>query len=192
MQWTSTWKSSSIRCITKNRCRYCENIPKTRTGYIRGTKFLGYAFYARRANDYRPNIYPKSLSRMKNHLRWLTSRSNGWGYERRKQALTQYIQGWMQYFKLAMMKKKIMGLDEWYRRRLRMCIWKQWKKVRTRATNLNKLGLSKWKAWQYANKRKGYWKVAGSPILKTAITVDKLRRADYPLLLDSYKKVYVN
>ena len=192
MQWTSTWKSSSIRCITKNRCRYCENIPKTRTGYIRGTKFLGYAFYARRANDYRPNIHPKSLSRMKNHLRWFTSRSNGWGYERRKQALTQYIQGWMQYFKLAMMKKKIMGLDEWYRRRLRMCIWKQWKKVRTRATNLNKLGLSKWKAWQYANTRKGYWKVAGSPILKTAITVDKLRRADYPLLLDSYKKVYVN
>lgn len=168
------------------------NRTKTRTGHIRGTKFLGYAFYARRANDYRPNMHPKSLSRMKNHLRWLTSRSNGWGYERRKQALTQYIQGWMQYFKLAMMKKKIMGLDEWYRRRLRMCIWKQWKKVRTRATNLKKLGLSKWKAWQYANTRKGYWKVAGSPILKTAITVDKLRRADYPLLLDIYKKVYVN
>jgi len=42
----------------------------------------------------------------------LTSRSNGWGYERRKEALSRYIKGWVQYFRLADMKELLISVDK--------------------------------------------------------------------------------
>ncbi|WP_394365770.1 hypothetical protein [Salegentibacter salinarum] len=80
-------------------------------------------------------------------------------------------------------------MDRWYRRRLRMCIWKQWKRIRTKGKMLIKLGLNKWKAWEYANTRKSYWHTANSFILKRTITIHRLRQAGYTSLLDYYLKV---
>ncbi len=57
-------------------------------------------------------------------------------------------------------------LDEWLRRRIRMCFWKQWKKIKTKHDNLKKLGINENKAWEYANTRKSYWRISNSPILK--------------------------
>lgn len=54
---------------------------------------------------------------MKSKLKELTSRSNGWGNDRRKESLRQYIIGWVNYFKLADMQKLLLRIDEWYRRR---------------------------------------------------------------------------
>ena len=48
--------------------------------------------------------------------------------------------------------------DQWLRSRIRMCIWKCWKRVRTRFKNLQEYGIAKWQAWQWANTRKGYWR----------------------------------
>jgi RNA-directed DNA polymerase len=47
-------------------------------------------------------------------------------------------------------------LDEWTWRRLRMCFWKQWKKIKIKHNNLRKLGFKDSKAWEHANTRKGY------------------------------------
>lgn len=47
---------------------------------------------------------------------------------------------------------------------LRACVWKTWKKVKTRFINLQELGISKDKAWEYANTRKGYWRISNSPL----------------------------
>ena len=55
------------------------------------------------------------------------------------------------------------------RRRLRACIWKQWKRVKTKSRNLIKLGVPKYKAYEYANTRKGYWRISNSPILETTL-----------------------
>ena len=95
----------------------------------------------------RLRIHPKSVAKMKASIKKLTSRSNGWGNDRRKEALSLYIKGWVQYFKLADMKMLLKSVDKWYRRRLRMVIWKQWKRIRTRISNLERLGISKSKAY---------------------------------------------
>ncbi|WP_276326111.1 group II intron maturase-specific domain-containing protein, partial [Alicyclobacillus hesperidum] len=50
--------------------------------------------------------------------------------------------------------------DEWIRRRLRMCIWKQWKRARTRLRELRALGQPDWIAFMMANSRRGYWEMA--------------------------------
>ena len=83
----------------------------------------------------------------------------------------------------------LIRIDEWYRRGLRMVIWKQWKRVRTRLRNLIKLGLPKHKAWEFANTRKGSWNTAKSPILSRTVTNASLKEAGYLLFTDYYRKV---
>jgi len=65
----------------------------------------------------------------------------------------------------------------------------QWKRIRTRLRNLIKLGIGKFKAWEYANTRKGYWRTANSPILCTSITNERLKQAGYIFFTDFYRKV---
>jgi len=166
------------------------NREKSQVAPISKVKFLGYSFYNPKGEG-RLRIHPKSVSKMKAKLKELTSRSNGWGNDRRKESLRQYIIGWVTYFKLADMQSLLLRIDEWYRRRIRMVIWKQWKRIRTKLTNLVRLGVKKAKAWEWANTRKGYWHIANSFILNTTITTDRLRQAGYVFLSDYYQKVRV-
>jgi len=167
------------------------NREKTVVAHISKIKFLGYSFYINNKGEGRLGLHEKSASRMRERIKALTSRSNGWGNERRKEALKLYITGWVNYFKLADMKYVLERVDMWYRRRLRMVIWKQWKRVRTRLRNLIKLGVKRPKAWEYANTRKGYWHIANSFILSTTITNARLRQAGYIFFSDYYQMVKV-
>lgn len=126
---------------------------------------------------------------MKDRVREITSRRRGISYERLKLELKQYVRGWVNYFKLADMKALLKRTDEWLRRRLRMFIWKRWKKIKTRYKRLRRLGFSHSNAKKYANTRKGYWQVAGSQILSCSITDDRLRKAGYLFFSDYYKSV---
>ncbi|MEC3964819.1 group II intron reverse transcriptase/maturase [Flagellimonas halotolerans] len=164
------------------------NKEKTQVTYIRKTKFLGYSFYQYKGEG-RLRAHPDSIHKMKQHIKLLTSRSNGGGGAIRKGKLNQFIKGWVNYFKMADMKNLLRDIDMWYRRRLRMCIWKQWKHIRTKGRMLIKLGLSKNQAWQYANTRKNYWRIANTDILRWTITNKRLSKAGYPSLLEFYMKV---
>lgn len=166
------------------------NRDKTKVAYIRDIKFLGYSFY-RYKGECRLRVHPKSVEKMKARIRELTSRSNGWGNERRKIALNQYIKGWVQYFKLADIKTLLTATDAWLRRRLRMVIWKQWKRIRTKIANLIKLGVNRYKAYEWANTRKGYWHIANSFILSRTVTDERLRKAGYVFFSDYYITVRV-
>ncbi|MBA4411450.1 MAG: group II intron reverse transcriptase/maturase [Bacteroidota bacterium] len=163
------------------------NREKTVVAYILNIKFLGYSFYENGEGG-RLRIHPKIITKMKERIKELTSRSNGWGDAIRKEKLKQYITGWVNYFKLADMKSLLLQVDEWYRRRLRMVIWKQWKRIRTRLRNLIKLGIAKYKAWEYTNTRKGFWRTANSPILTRSITNDRLQQAGYIFFTDYFRK----
>lgn len=166
------------------------NRDKSQVATVKDIKFLGYSFYQLKGEG-RLRIHPKSVTKMKTRIKQLTSRSSGWGNQRRKEALSKYIKGWVQYFKLADMRKLLEKMDAWYRRRLRMVIWKQWKRIKTRMANLIKLGINKYKAYEWANTRKGYWHIANSFILSRTITNDRLRKAGYVFLLDYYDSVRV-
>ena len=99
--------------------------------YVQGVKYLGYSFYVMKGKC--PlTVHAKAKAKMKAKLKELTSRSNGWGYAKRKQKLEEYIKGWVGYYHLANMKRFLIETDEWLRRRLRMCIWKSWKRVKTK------------------------------------------------------------
>ena len=164
------------------------NKEKTVVAHVKDVKFLGHGFYINNGKGLL-RVHPKSIAKMKEKIKELTSRSNGWGNERRKVALKQYITGWVNYFKLANMKSLLIEIDAWYRRRLRMVIWKQWKRIRTRFQNLMKLGITKFQAMMFSNTRKGYWHTAKSPILSTSIRNDSLQKAGYIFFSTYYRSV---
>lgn len=109
-----------------------------------------------------------------------------------KVRLNEYIRGWMGYYYMADMKSFLCDKEKWYRRRLRCYIWKCWKNVRTRFKNLMKCGISKWRAWQWANTRKSYWHTADSWILHRTITNKRLILQGYPSLIGIYTKLHRN
>ena len=80
--------------------------------------------------------------------------------------------------------------DEWIRQRLRMCIWKQWKKVKTRYKNLKKLGLNHYQAIKFANTRKGYWRTANSAISNTTLTNQFFTDLGLKSLTHQYIKIH--
>ena len=53
------------------------------------------------------------------------------------------IRGWINYFSLGNMKRIVTRIDERLRTRLRVIIWKQWKKKSKRLSGLLKLGIPK-------------------------------------------------
>lgn len=166
------------------------NREKTIVAYIGHIKFLGYGFYPAKGGI-KFRVHSKSIAKMKDKVRETTSRSNGISYEALKLKLKQYITGWVNYFKLADMKKLLYEYDKWLRRRLRMFIWKRWKKTKTRYIMLRRLGYDHSNAIKYANTRKGYWQVAGSQILCCSITDKRLRESGYLFFSDYFKTVSV-
>ncbi len=164
------------------------NRDKTSVAYIGKIKFLGYGFYPSKGGI-KLRVHGKSIAKMKNKVREITSRSKGISYEILKLKLKQYVIGWVNYFKLANMKTLLLETDKWLRRRLRMFIWKRWKKIKTRFRRLKQLGYNHSNAIKYANTRKGYWHVAGSQILSCSITDDRLRKQGYQFFSDYYKTV---
>jgi len=132
-------------------------------------KFLGFSFYRAKC-EYRIRVHEKPIKKFKAKLKELTSRSNAMNMEYRFLKLKRAIVGWVNYFAIADMKSIIKIIDEWLRRRVRMCFWKQWKKIKTKHDNLIRLGMSSYKAWEYANTRKSYWRISNSPILSKTLT----------------------
>lgn len=126
-------------------------------------KFLGFSFTYHKEPKVR--IAKESLKRMKNKVREITSRKMPYPMEYRIQKLNQYLMGWCGYFALADTKSIFPELDKWIRRRLRMCLWKNWKKPKTKIRNLIQLGVPQWQAYEWGNTRKSYWRISKSPIL---------------------------
>ena len=152
-------------------------------------KFLGFSFYHKN-QKIGIRVHPESIKRFKQRLKWITARSNAASMTHRMLKLKQLITGWVNYYGIADMKKLAQSLDEWLRRRIRMCYWKQWKKVRTRRKNLVKRGIESSKAWEFANTRKGYWRIAGSPILTRIFTNEDLKKLGFQSIMTRYLFVH--
>ena len=164
------------------------NREKTVVAYAGKIKFLGYGFY-KSQRGFRLRVHKKAQAKMRTRIKELTSRGYVNDYEGWKKSLKQFITGWVNYYKLADMKSLLQSTDEWMRRRIRMVFWKKWKRVRTRYRNLRKLGISHDDALMTAWCRRGYWFVARTPVIQTALSNARLERAGFVSLYGYYKSV---
>ena len=149
-------------------------------------KFLGFTLYH---VDKRIRLAPGSVVRVKEKIRSLTQRSAGMSMSERIRQLNQYLGGWMGYFALAEIPSLFSELDEWLRRRLRMCQWKQWKRIRTRVRELRALGMKELDVWGAAGSRKSYWRTAGSAPLQKALSNAYWQAQGLKALADRYQAV---
>ena len=136
-------------------------------------KFLGFTFYYRKGET-RIAVSPKSKQRAIENLRRLTARSRSQSLDQRLKSIREYLTGWLNFYKIADMKSWLEDTSGWLRRRVRMCIWKCWKKIRTRFENLKRLGLDEETAFAQSCTRKGPWRIAGSSMLNTTLTNERL------------------
>ena len=153
---------TSVRRFVEGRLGLKVNERKSMVDRPWNCTFLGFSFYRRKGTHVR--ISRKALDRLKDRVREATSRSNGWSMEARIRVLNTQLAGWVAYFSLARTRSVYADLDGWIRRRLRMCLWKQWKRVRTKLRELRALGLPEWVAKEFAFSRKAYWRMANGPL----------------------------
>lgn len=150
------------------------NMTKTKVCKPNGLKYLGFGFY--KSNKYEVIPHKESKDKFKRKLKGLTKRSESISLDKRFEKLNWLIRGWVNYFKISKMKSFLTKMDEWLRTRIRMIIWKQWKKPKTQENNLIKCGYSRGEARGLANCRRGYMFIAHSKILQNAISKARLSK----------------
>ena len=158
---------------------------------IRNFKYLGFCFGKNGKGIY-IRVHADAWKKAKEKLRKLTSRSRCGNIRKAMERIKGFMRGWLNYFSIADMKNNIEALNGWLYRRIRMCIWKQWKLPRTRKRKLLGLGLPEWVACEGAYSRKGYWRMAGSGVVQRALTKERRMRWGFYDLALAYQSLHVN
>lgn len=179
----------SIANFLENKLKLKVNRDKSAVDRPWKLKYLGFTFY-QYYGKIGIRVHQKSINKFINKIRTITSRNSGKSMEYRMEKLKQCIIGWLNYFGIADISKLTKELDKWMRRRIRMCFWKQWKKIKSKHDNLIKLGTAESKAWEFANSRKGYWRISNSPVLATTLTNSYLESIGLPSIHKRYKQIH--
>ncbi|WP_332635082.1 group II intron maturase-specific domain-containing protein, partial [Halalkalibacter flavus] len=132
----------------------------------------------------------KSIQKFQRKLRQLTKRSWSTSLDMRILKLKQVILGWVNYFKIANMKKALGVIDAKLRSRLRVIIWKQWKTNKKRIKALVQLGITEEEAKGLTYCRRGYRYIGLSKVVQKALSNKRLRQRGIPFVLDRYLKVH--
>jgi RNA-directed DNA polymerase len=159
----------SITQYVEQRLKLRVNRQKSAVAPAVEQPLLGFRFFRDRAGKVRVTVAPKALKRAEDRVRQLTTRNWGVSMERRVKEINRFTVGWTAYFSLADTILPFERLDKWLRRRLRQVRWKEWKRPQTRYRNLRALGIPDRDARSWAASQKGYWRVAGSWPLQTAL-----------------------
>jgi RNA-directed DNA polymerase len=177
----------SIERFLAKRLRLKVNRDKSAVDRPWKRKFLGYTMTVHKEPKLR--VAPESAKRFQAKVRELVrqgrGRSLGWTIAR----LEPLIRGWVAYFQKAEVKAAFERLDQWLRRRLRCILWRQWKRPRTRAKRLMKLGLERQRAFASAYNGHGPWWNAGASHMNRAVPTRYLRSIGLLSLLDEHRRL---
>lgn len=125
------------------------NMTKTKVTKPGNLKYLGFGFWKdSKDGQWKARPHQESVARFKRKLKALTSRRWSISMDERIERLNAVIRGWINYFRMGSMKTVLQRIDERLRTRMRVVIWKQWKKSEKRYWGLRKLGVPEWMAKQ--------------------------------------------
>ena len=167
------------------------NAEKSKVTRPTKTKYLGFSFWKDTKGKWKPKPHLKSYQKIKRKLKQLTCRRISISLDERIKQINYAVRGWVNYFRIANMKNTIQEIDEHLRTRIRVIIWKQWKKASRKEKALLQLGVKPDIAHNLANTSKGYQLVAKTDWLKFAINIERLRKRGLIFLSDQYQKVHI-
>ena len=168
----------TITDYIENRLKLQVNRTKSKVSRPNESTLLGFSFY-RSEKGWEIRIARKSLKRIKEKMKEKTKRNDPSSAKEKIKKMEAVIRGWVNYFWIAKAKSKMKELDEMVRTRLRIGIWKQWKKPKTKRINLEKSGIKRNKAHEWSNSSKGYSRIAHSPVLCRALNNEYFTRLHY-------------
>lgn len=167
------------------------NAEKSRIARPKDLKFLGFGYYYDSRNKkYQVRPHQISVQKFERKLRHLTKRNWSISLDYRIVKLKQVIVGWVNYFRIANMKKAMTRIDEKLRSRIRVIIWKQWKKPRKQIKSLIQLGIPEEEAKGLTFCRKGYRYIGLSKVVHRALSNKRLKQRGIPSALERYLKVH--
>ncbi len=177
---------ASLTRFLEDKMRLKVNKEKSKVDKPRNRKFLGFSFYSKRG-DVGIRIAPASVARVYKKVKALCRQGRGWNLGRFiKELLNPYLRGWVNYYRIADAKTILEQLDEWIRRRLRLILWRQWKRRWTRRNKLIAAGLSEQRAVESAFNGRGPWWNSGASHMNQAFTKRYFRKLELVSLLDRY------
>jgi RNA-directed DNA polymerase len=170
-------KESTMEYIEK-KLKLRANREKTQVSQANQSTLLGFSFF-RSKGKWETRIAPKSLKRIKEKIRAKTKRNDPSNAKEKIRKMETMIEGWVNYFRIARSKTAMQRLDEMVRIRIRIGIWKQWKRPGTRIKNLRKLGASRVNAERWGNSSWGTCRMAHHLAMCTTVTNEQLQRLGY-------------
>lgn len=150
-------------------------------------KFLGYTVTVHREPKLR--VAPQSVKRLKGKLRPILRRGRGRNLAGVVEELGPIIRGWVAYFRMVGVKASFEELDAWVRRKLRVILWRQWKRPGTRLRELRRRGLDAARAASSAYNGRGPWWNAGASHMKEAVPTAALRRMGLVSFVDEHRRL---
>jgi len=149
-------------------------------------KFLGYSM----TTHYKPKLKaaPQTVKRFKAKLREIFRRGRGRNIRRVIAEINAVTVGWVNYFRLALVRGIFEELDQWIRRKLRCILWRQWKKPRSRARKMISLGLEQVRAFTSAFNGRGPWWNAGASHMNACVTTGWLHKQGLVSLLYTHQR----
>jgi RNA-directed DNA polymerase len=168
----------NITNYIEKKLRLKVNREKTKVVRPVQSQLLGFSFYKNK-EKYEIRISKKSLKRIKERCKRITRSSDPTPEQSKLKKLEAVIRGWVNYFKIAKAKKSMQELDAMIRTRLRIATWRRWKRIKTKVSNLIKLGIPKSRAYMWGNSSKGACSAAHSPILCRPLDIQYWRKKGY-------------
>ena len=169
----------SISRFVDKRLKLKVNKQKSAVRYVGHMELLGYGIYRMRNQKFGLKVIESNWQKFVRKCKSITRKSRPMSYDERVSELRVLSYGWIGYFRYANIKTRLTGLDRLLGSRLRYCIWKSWKRIRTRIRNLKKLGIPEWQAVKWGFTRRGGWHVVQSPILQTTLTNERLQKRGF-------------
>ena len=157
----------STERFLKKRLRLTVNREKSAVDRPWKRKFLGYTFTMHFQPKFK--VAPESVKRFKGRLREMFRRGRGRSLRRVIGDLRPVLIGWGSYYRKSEVRNVFEQLDQWIRRKLRVILWRQWKRNWTRAKELIRRGLSREQAWTSATNGRGPWWNAGASHMNRAV-----------------------
>ena len=137
-------------------------------------------------------LLESSTRYLEEKLKELSSRKRCQSIKPSLERIKVYARGWLNHYGIASMKSNMSDVNGWLYHRIRMCIWKQWKCVRTRYRNLRVMGVPQDLGWKTANSRRGYWFTTHTVVMNMAMTKERLINSGLYDLATAYQSVHIN
>ncbi len=180
-------KDSLTRWI-REKLRLQINESKSAVGRPWKRKFLGYTVTQERATRLR--VAPESVVKLKAKLKRQFRRGRGVSLVHLIEDLRPMLTGWSNYFKLNEVSGVFERLDVWIRRRLRLILWRQWKRPYRRAKALMQRGLPEETAWLSATNGRGPWWNSGARHMNFAYPKSFFAEKNLVSLLDRFRQFH--